>query len=491
MKRTGLIGVVITGFILGGCASQPYETAIPAALTAKPVIAAQPYPLNPLIVSVRWPAVIDPSIADDLKSAWKTYGNAEDQYFSVGVLSASKTYHAAQTYIALRKAMPGASIVLEPQLVTRDKDGGIGLVSIGDTSLPVALVVDVASFDTSQFPFLGTDLSFVVRSPSALSPSNCGLLVATQHQLSQLTGTCDPASYAVTEKPPLWYVGAFDEDAKYADAITTLPLDGKHTLVYPRIRLSTAGMFGAPRPTYVIEGSPTTLEEVDRMELDPRVTNIAAVTSEAPAVLQTADASMRMLERYIRTFDPGLANAAASGVSLNSKQQSNIQLIKKLLQTELQARTKRDVTTTGWILSGDFGASFRDAREKSYSGFNKMMLTSWISAVAVTSAGAATGAFDATNPAYFSNQAAMVMAHMANVDVAMQELNASFVPAAQAMERATLDFEGTKVTVNLYDQQDLSRALREIYARYKQRPAAAAGKNQARASNTPPAKNTP
>ncbi|MGX6568271.1 hypothetical protein [Cupriavidus necator] len=421
MKTYSLLWAVSVALLLSACATtEQVHTEIPPTLAAKPVAQTRPYSLTPLIVSVRWPAVVDPSISDDLKSAWQSFGDVDnDKKFSVGVLSASNTYHAAQTYVALRKAMPEANVVLEPQLVTRDKDGGIGLVPIGDASLPAALVVDLASFDTAEFPFIGTSLSFVVRSPSALSPANCGLLVAAQNQLRSSATKCASPSFAVTEKPPLWYVGAYEKGAQYAGAITSLPLDGKHTLVYPRIRLSSFSIFGASRPSYVKNGTPADLGEIYNIELDPRVTNIAAVTSGAPAVLTTTDAATRMLERYMRTFDPPLADASISGAPLSRQQQANVQLIKKLLITELQARTKRDATTTGWILTGEFGKSFREAREKSYSGFNKMMLTSWVSAIAVTSAGAATGAFNATNPAYFSNQATMIMTHMVNVDMAI------------------------------------------------------------------------
>ncbi|MGX6570192.1 hypothetical protein, partial [Cupriavidus necator] len=72
---------------------------------------------------------------------------------------------------------------------------------------------------------------------------------------------------------------------------------------------------------------------------------------------------------------------------------------------------------------------------------------------------------------------------------AMKEFNTSFIPAAQAVEKATIDFEGTKITVDLYDQQALTRALRDIYARYKQ-GSALPTKQPTRAAVTAKAKKT-
>ena len=210
------------------------------------------------------------------------------------------------------------------------------------------------------------------------------------------------------------------------------------------------------------------------MTLHPDLVNFAGIVRTAPSAIRDAAKSERLLSPYIQTYDESLAKAVAGGGMLSATQQKNLDLIKKLLASELKVRSKRDGELARWILAGKFGASFREVQDKSYSN-SKSQATAGlmqVASVGLTSAAALSVARSATGSSLgMLQQLTQVQTQLAtmtsSLDKAGQDYYQRFVPSLEALEKATIEFGSEKITVNIADQAALRRSLKDLYARYK------------------------
>ena len=489
-----------------GCGT--YVASIPPALLVHGKSVSVNGDFSDTIISVRCPAVIDAAVKPEVVSAaealeslvWKSTGSHSASEIP-DLMPVSSTYYAAELFVAISKEMPGATVILEPQFVTHRNSDRSSVVKIfnpdptfdittGDvvpkhlfgSTLPITLVVDVSDYSFAQGVFVDNMFSFYLRTAPILSPQTCGVLLAMKDQLAfhpTVAGGEGCSSSSVETSPlSVWYSGGVSPEAMPPPpgVVQALPVKQNAILLYPSIYESNSknGPLGPSIPGYVTNGRPAKPEEVDQMTLHPDLVNFAGIVRTAPSAIRDAAKSERLLSPYIQTYDESLAKAVAGGGMLSATQQKNLDLIKKLLASELKVRSKRDGELARWILAGKFGASFREVQDKSYSN-SKSQATAGlmqVASVGLTSAAALSVARSATGSSLgMLQQLTQVQTQLAtmtsSLDKAGQDYYQRFVPSLEALEKATIEFGSEKITVNIADQAALRRSLKDLYARYK------------------------
>ncbi|WP_062612988.1 hypothetical protein [Caballeronia calidae] len=432
------------------------------------------------VIEIRWPIAVDKSARDNFvesarRNFYSIHGfHAQEKYLDAvpEFTFAASTYSAAELYQAVLRKMPGAAVLLEP-VVLRDQGGAVVETPQVDDDIPADFIIEVVDRQFPEFPFMNTYLSYTVRTAPSASPGNCGLLVAMEEEVKKSEVfsremTCR-GSLADMAPNPIWYFGFADEDVGTPPKVqSALPLRTDSVVVFPPVSLSSAGMFGVSQPEYVKTSRPSSPGDVSQMMLHPHLLNLASVVATAPSTLGTSPIPVNgpRLARYVRSFDAPLADSIEKGERLSPTQLHNEEVIKKLLATEILLRATRDEQLSNWILAGKYGKNFRAVRDKSYSGFNSMMASSWLSALAVTAAGAA--APPTTPLGTLQQNMSMLNQHAANMDTVGKGLYEQFIPSLDAMDAEYVEFEGTRVSLAKGSQQDLRRSLKAIYAKYKQ-----------------------
>ena len=315
-----------------------------------------------------------------------------------------------------------------------------------------------------------------------LSPQTCGVLLAMKDQLAfhpKKAGGEGCVSPSVETSPlSVWYSGAVSPEdmPPPPGAVQVLPIKQNKIILYPSIYESNSknGLLGPTIPSYVTNGRPAKPEEVDQMTLHPDLVNFAGIVKTASSAIRDAAKSERLLTPYIQTYDEPLAQAVAGGEALSAIQQKNLDLIKKLLVSELKVRSKRDGELARWILAGKFGASFRDVQDKSYGNSQSQAKAGLIqiASVGLTSVAALSLASETTGSSLaMLQQLTQVQTQLAtmtsSLDKAGQDYYERFAPLLESLEKATIEFGSEKVTVNIADQAALRRSLKDLYARYK------------------------
>jgi len=204
---------------LAGCASVNFVTEIPASLRVTPVSPAADAGRG-LVVAVHWPAALDPKARDAVdqysQSYWRAaFGSIYDDPVFVrtdvtGGLPIASTYAAAEAFMALRRALPGASVVLEPQMISFDDRGRLTEKSMLPSAIPVAMRLDIAAPQGGKFPFINENFTFSIRTQAAWSAGNCGLFTASAAETDAVLvwpdgNRCEATGQAFPSKP-VWYL---------------------------------------------------------------------------------------------------------------------------------------------------------------------------------------------------------------------------------------------------------------------------------------------
>lgn len=459
------------------------------------------------IISVRWPAVIDPSVKPEVTTAgqaiYSHWNGREGVHGAEGVsdlMTVASTYHAAELYLAITRHMPGATVILEPQFITRRNTAGeprevdvksrlTSQISTGDvvprpivnSSLPVSVAADLTDFPVTTFPFTVNVFSLYLRTPPALSPKTNGVLLAMKDELAfhpgeQLVHGLEAWN---SEAAPFsaWYSGGVspgDSMEPVPDTVESLPIKLDKIVLYPTVFEHNQDAFGMTIPAYVTKGRPADIEGVDHMLLHPHIENFAKIVTTVPAVLGVVGKSDRLLLRYIQSYEPSLAEAIAQGKDLSDSQRHNLQIIKKLLAAELKVRSKRDGELARWIIAGKYGESFRTARDQSYEGAKRQVKAAWMQVANAGLASASSlavmskaGGSSLNGLQMLTQMQAQLSSLTSAFDKGSQDFYSQFLPSLNALENATIEFGEQKIAVNITDQMALTRLLKDLYARNK------------------------
>ncbi|MFM0009183.1 hypothetical protein [Paraburkholderia sediminicola] len=385
------------------------------------------------------------------------------------VTFAASTYYAAELLQAIRRRMPDATVILEPTVLRANDSGEIVEAPQIASDLPADVIIDIVDPQYPERPFMGTMFSYTLRVAPATSQGNCGLLLGMEEEIKHASmprASENCASIYADDAPnPRWFLGFSEKEVSViaVPLASQLPLRKNATVAFPPVNTIDAGMFGATQPEYVKTSRPKTAKDVSTMTLHPHIENLANIVATVPSLVPASQHAALETLPYIRTFDPKLADSIQRGAPLDSKQADNVQIIKKLLATELNIRSKRDIQLSAWILGGDYGKSFRRVRDQSFDSFNSMMKAAWVSALMVTAAAPAT-----SSPwGALSQNMTMLQQHASNMDVVGQGITERFIPSLDVMDAEFVDFGGKRVAIYKGDQQALRKSLKDLYAQNK------------------------
>lgn len=474
-----ILGLMTVCIILSGCATSGARiSSIPSSLERQSALTTT-VGGNSYIVSIRWPVGVSERARGQFIDTYRRFdrmvyaaGAKDESALEVGpeMTFTSSTYFAAEMAEALRRSMPKAQIIMQPTVIDLDETGSLKEVPQGAEEIPATLIVSIADENGGEFPFMGTMLSYTVRTAPDQLKSNCGLLLAMEEEINNtisqnMTSGCSE-SQAAKAPNPIWYLG-FDEKGGRRNSFKisdSLPLNENTVVVFPPIQLFSMNLFQANTPDYVKNSRPYNTVDVKKMQLHPHILNLANIVSSAPDVLSEQGQKYSSIEEYVKIYDQDLASAVIRGASLTQPQRNNIELIKKLLAAEVKIRSKRDEQLSAWILAGSFGKSYRSQRDKSYEGFNSMMASSWASAATLTAATPAAS----SSIGMLSRNMTMLKQHASSMDQAGQGIYESFIPSLDAMENEYIDFDGRQISLRKGDEAALRDKLLALYKKHQE-----------------------
>ena len=469
--------MIIVSFLSGCATSGARVSSIPSALqSSTPSMVGDAN--NPIVVVIRWPVSVSDDARGDVINSYRAFdrmvyaqGAQTESTIEVGpeMSFTSSTYYAAELAEAVRRAMPNARIIMQPVRLDTGNSGTVIETTPSEDTLPSTLIINLVDHNGGKFPFLATMFSYTLRTAPYRSTENCGLLVAMEEEISrspaqQINISCD-STQAEKAPNPLWYLGFSEDTPKKTSFKTTesLPLSTHAVAVYPPTQLFSMTIFQANIPDYVRKSRPNNESDVKKVLLHPHLVNLANTVSSAPAVLEQPNLTNREIVEYIAFYDDQLAHAVRQGRSLSQPEERNIQTIRKLLNSELNIRAERDRKLATTMLTGPFGKSFRNQRDKSYEGFNSMMSASWASAAMITASSPA-----ASSPmGMLSRNMTMLEQHSSNMDQAGLTIYDAFNISLDSLENEYINFDGEQVAINQKKQGSLRTSLAAIYNKHK------------------------
>ncbi|MBK8018049.1 MAG: hypothetical protein IPK20_15830 [Betaproteobacteria bacterium] len=471
--------ILVMMILLVGCVQTNYLREIPPHLRAVPATAS-PEAGAGLVVSVNWPAAIDPKARTAVDQFSQTFYRAaigsvyDDEELSpkvdiTGGLPIASTYFAAEAYMALRHALPAAQVILEPQIITLNDAGQPTERSLVQSSLPVAIRFDIAAPQGGPYPFVNETFTFSVRTPASLSGKNCGLFAGSASEIDPTivwtsSGEC-VASGSEFPKKPVWYLDRatlkkFVDLRAYGDP--TLPPTRDRTVLFPFVWSVSQGMTGSTMPDYVKRSRPATPAEADDTIAHPYIENFARIASQVGEQVAPQAAHSDVNVRYLEQFDSSLAERVASGMTLTEADKTNIAIVRKLLASETRVRVRRDHELARGILSGTYGVSVRKVRDASFSGVNKEMSAALGSALLSLGAMTAAGP-DASLAELTSLQQDGFMAIADATNKSGQEFLRTITPSLKNLDGAWIEYAEQRIAVDVTDQASLVAALKQLY----------------------------
>lgn len=466
--------------LLSGCAGTHFTKEIPSALTS-PVVAPQPDAGLGLIVSVHWPAGVDARVREAVDQRSQAYYRAAfgpmfdepgwERVNVTGGLPIASTYYAAEAYMALRRALPAAHILLEPQMITLDDAGGnLAEKPMLNALLPVALRLDVSAPQGGKFPFVNEHFTFSIRTPAVLSGRNCGLFSASAAETPVEAIWVDDAQCvaggAAFPHKPVWYLGATEirsDEAFGRRGVATLPANPDQTLLFPLVWYVNAGVLGGGMPDYIQRSRPATPGEADAVIVNPYIENQSRIVASVAGLLAGGVSKPGHLAQYAGQFDPALGRKLAEGTPLTGSDAANVKLIEQLLGSELKVRVRRDHETARAVLAGGYGNAVRAIRDSSFKGFNSEMRVAWSSAIGMFGSAMATASptqLLAVQQQGFNNLAT-------DLDRSGQAFLKAVAPSLQKLDNAWLEHAGQRMAVDITDQSKLTAALKRLYDQHK------------------------
>lgn len=475
----------LVALMLSGCAGTHFEKSIPAALQS-PVTAPEPDAGRGLTVAVHWPAGLDPRAKAVVHQRSQDYARAAfgsmyddpawERVDVTGGLPLASTYYAAEALMALRRALPGAAIVLEPQMITIDEGGNLIEKPMLDTTLPIAVRLDLAAPQGGRFPFVNEQFTFSVRTPAELGGRNCGLYAASAPETDPTliwAGTVCATSGQSFPAKPVWYLNRTDVNT--ADWVTryggdALPPNPDRTVFFPLVWYVNAGVMGGSVPEYVRLSRPATPAEADRAQVTPYIDNQTRIVVSVAGQLAGKVASPGRLAGYAAQFDPALGRKLALGVALSDAEAQNARLVGRLLESELRVRARRDLETARAILSGTYGGAVRALRDASFRGFKNENTMAWGAALSALAATTAAGPnASATQMLGLQQQQFNALAN--DLDRSGKTFLRTVAPSLQQLDGAWIEYAGQRVSVDVTDQSALSAALKRLYEQHRKPPA--------------------
>ena len=474
-----VVGVSV--LMLGGCASDKWSRDVAQELRISDVesrTAAQR--ADSKVISIRWPALIDQAAKPVIAENYRLYINSTTGYNTplgklggfANFLEANSTLFAAELYWALRRVDPTVTVLLEPHLVRLGVSGGLVSIPLVDPLPQADLIAHLWSYShpNPELPLIVAVLSFSLQSAPIRSPDNCGnlfLSVGTEPLVS-LTPTC---RLATTDSKNIshWLLDGRARDASsyLFKRKSVLPLTKSETVFSPSYLEGFNGPFSATASDYVRNSRAIRLEDAEAMVLNPFVLNYAAIAVSGLGVLTPRSESVEMMLPYIQQFDAVLGDKVISKTVLSSGDKKNIALIQKLQDQEFKIRARRDEEIAREILAGDFGQSFRRARDDAYANYGKRMAAMWtttagsiaLGGAMLQGSGSAAGVLAANNKAIDSFNQKMESDGLTYIR--------QIAPSLSKLDKSSLSLVDSSVKVVVSDQQGLRSALKDLYNKYR------------------------
>jgi hypothetical protein len=477
------VGIVLV--IVGGCASGKRAREIPEGLTissADSRSAAQS--AGSKVVSIRWPALIDQAAKPVVAENYRRYFYSTNRYDTpqsslsgfANFLEANSTLYAAELYWAIRRADPTVTVLLEPHLVRVGVKGDLVSIPLVDPLPQPDLVAHLwsYSFPNTQLPLVSAVLSFSLQSTPLRSPGNCGnlfLSVDTEPFISSSNAAVCTSATLDYGRVSHWLLdGKVRDVADYPiKRKNSLPLVKSEIVIAPSFVEGFPGAFSAVESDYVKQSRPQGLEDAEKTVLNPFVVNYAAITISGLGVLIPKSESLETMISYIEQFDFYLGEKVKSKSPLLLADKNNLSLIKKLQDQEINIRAKRDEEIAREILAGEFGKSFRRARDDAFANYGKRVSAMWattagsiaLGGAMLQNAGAAAGVLAANNKAIDSFNQQMESDGLAYIR--------KIAPSLSGLEKSSLSMVDSSVKVAISDQQGLRLALKDLYKKYREK----------------------
>ena len=434
------------------------------------------------VISIRWPALIDQAAKPVIAENYRLYINSTTGYNTpqgnlagfANFLEANSTLYAAELYWAIRRTDPTVTVLLEPHLVRPGVSGGLVSIPLVDPLPQPDLIAHLWSYShpNTQLPLIVAVLSVSLQSAPLRSPDNCGnllLTIDTEPFVSSINSSTCRSATTDSKNVSHWLLDGRVRDATnyVVKRHNALPLTKSETVFSPSYVEGVAGAFSATASDYVKSSRPIRLEDTEAMVLNPYVLNYAAIAVSGLGVLITRSESVEMMLPYIQQFDSVLGDKVISKVVLSSGDKKNIALIQKLQDQEFKIRAKRDEEIAREILAGDFGQSFRKARDDAYANYGKKMAAMWSTTAGSIALGGVM--LQGTNSA-----AGVLAANNKAIDSFNQKMESDgltyirqIAPSLSKLDKSSLSLVDSSVKVVVSDQQGLRSALKDLYKKYR------------------------
>lgn len=479
----GLAAVSICILMIGGCASDKWSRDIGQGQRISDEESRKTAQrADSKVISIRWPALIDQAAKPIIAENYRLYVDSTTGYNTplgklagfANFLEANSTLYAAELYWAIRRIDPTVTVLLEPHLVRLGVSGGLVSIPLVDPLPQADLIAHLWSYShpNPELPLIVAVLSFSLQSAPIRSPDNCGnlfLSVGTEPLVSLINSPACRLATADNKNISHWLLDGKARDASnyLFKQKSVLPLTKSETVFSPSYVEGFNGPFSATASDYVRNSRAIRLEDAEAMVLNPFVLNYAAIAVSGLGVLTTRSESVEMMLPYIQQFDAVLGDKVISKTVLSSGDKKNIALIQKLQDQEFKIRARRDEEIAREILAGDFGQSFRRARDDAYANYGKRMAAMWtttagsiaLGGAMLQGSGSAAGVLAANNKAIDSFNQKMESDGLTYIR--------QIAPSLSKLDKSSLSLVDSSVKVVVSDQQGLRSALKDLYKKYR------------------------
>lgn len=476
---------------VGGATKNVFE--VPGHLVAKTDVGRRS--IEPMIIVVRWPAIVDESVYRKLPKIQMAYtrkhmskyasgpdsdqeqvrqmiGTIDDYSTIPELLPLSSTYEAMELYWAIRRNSPMSTVLLEPTVLISNSDGEIHQLSLKNTTFPVDLISDIGVSSSKSLPLINNGYVFSLRASPRLSEGNCGLLIGTEENfpLAESISSEQCKSLSPWQAPfsAWWLSNATFSDKWPFQLSATLPINSKYTIVFPPlIDLNCCGAFGAFPKKYIAESHPDSPDEADAAVVHPFVENYAKIIAGSGKLQIDIRSHSEAYSSYAEAFDADLARALKNEISLSAVQTQNLSLLKKLCNAELKIRAKQDEKVARAVFTGQFGTAFRRARDDMYAGYQRRVQEAWGGVLAAGALHSSLMQASTTSSQLIGAQNRTIDAFQKDLQSAGNRFYAAVAPGLDLLSDSIVEVDKQFGSLRVKDQADLHKSLISLYAKYR------------------------
>lgn len=470
--------------LLAGCASSALRTEFPTSFVMSDVASKTAALSYPATIVVRWPALIDPAVVPIVsENAYREsharmaaidveLGPPDPQQMSgsLELLQIASTFYAAELYWALRRSAPTATVLLEPFAVKRSPAGEPIFVPLVDSTLAADLWVT----SLVHVPMAVSAFEFSLSAPPIRAPGNCGLLLTADLSApvepTPSATRCSSADPRAVLDSHYLLDGVFRTEAMLSGYKGRgLPLSTVQTAVMPRLfDGNPASVVGLTPSEYVRASRPASPKQAATAPLHPYVEHYGSIASSAlPLIGPSPPGQDDNMAAYAANIDAALGKALLERRSLTTAQQANVNLLRRMANSERAVRARRDEQIASEIIGGNFGRRVRQTRDDAYRGYNQRIASMWGTVLASSvmygsalQAGGGTAALSAANASMnrFNTET------QAQGEIFIRQL----APSLTTLGEASLQVLGDSVLVPIADQAAMRQALSRLYAKHRQ-----------------------